>query len=83
MGWWGDWGGWGGFSKGETLTSHAERHVHLQLLVVDLVLDRLLARLERLADLLHLRVVDRRRQLLVQLGLEGPVGAKECGEYRE
>jgi hypothetical protein len=57
--------------------------VHLQLLVVNLVLDRLLARRERSTDLLDLRLADRRRQLLVKLCLEGSVGAKECGEYRE
>lgn len=74
--------GWG-WQECNSLVAHAQRHVHLQLLVVDLVLDRLLARLERSPDLLDLRLADRSRQLLVQLGLQRPVGAKECGEYGE
>ena len=49
-----------------------EAHVHVHGLVVDVVLDRLLARRERRADLLLSVAVRRRRQLGRELRLQRP-----------
>lgn len=60
-----------------THVADAKRQVHLERLVIDLVLDGLLALVERGADLARLRLVGGTGHLGLELGLEWPLGLGE------